>query len=55
MIIHKHAYGFESRSETYSLLIQMRLEKPQFVTRAFAVLRNSRSYFFALKIATFTD
>src|SRR4029077_17563895 len=34
MIVHKHAYGIEPRSETNSLLIQMRLEKPQMVTRS---------------------
>src|SRR5215467_2618025 len=34
LVIHKHAHRIESRGETSSLLVQMRLEKSQLVTRS---------------------
>ena len=34
LIVYKHAHRFGSRGEAHSFLIQMRLEKTQFVTRA---------------------
>src|SRR4029077_7030301 len=49
MIVHKHAYGIEPRSETNSLLIQMRLEKPQMVTRSIRPGEKFAIVFFCTK------
>jgi hypothetical protein len=34
LIVYKHAHGLGARGEAYGFLIQMRLEKTQFVARA---------------------
>ena len=53
MIIHKHAYGIKSRSETNSLLIQMRLEKPQMVTRSIRRVEKFAVVFFCTEDCDF--
>ena len=46
LIIDKDTDGFESRSEAYGFLIQMRLEKTQFVKRAICRVKKFAVVFF---------
>src|SRR5262249_28228629 len=46
LIIHKHADRIESRGETNSLLVQMRLEKSQLVTRSIRRVEKFTVVFF---------
>src|SRR5437667_5634758 len=54
LIVYKQAHGLGSRGEARGFLIQVRLEKPQFVERAICRVEKFAVVFFALKIATFT-
>jgi hypothetical protein len=53
MIVHKHAYGIEPCSETNGLLIQMRLEKPQMVTRSIRCAEKFAVVFFCAEDCDF--
>src|SRR5215831_17511859 len=46
LVIHKHADRIESRGETSGLLVQMRLEKSQLVTRSIRRVEKFTVVFF---------